>query len=173
MQEEGEVHKLKGSSVFPIPNGSAMSVLVGTGHIIWSGIYVIVPTIGLVIMLGLLDIFYINPFSITYWWYKGLLFIACMVASVVIFGGLIVGLWNYWDKKVSKAEVPDVLEKEITQSLQSDNEESSNQENFTSTIQYGERPDFKGIFPLQVTSENIHKFDNMVGATFSVFILLA
>lgn len=125
-----------------------MSVLVGTGHIIWSGIYVMVPTIGLVITLGLLNIFYINPFGITYWWYKGLLFLACMVASVVIFGGLIVGLWNYWDKKVSKTEVLEDFEKEITQSPQTENNENSNHGNFTSTIRYGERPDFKGIFSL-------------------------
>ncbi|KAK1386299.1 ferric reduction oxidase 7, chloroplastic-like [Heracleum sosnowskyi] len=145
--EEGEVHKLGGSSVFPIPNGSAMSVLVGTGHIIWSGIYVLVPTIGLAITLGLLNIFYINPSGITYWWYKGLLFIACMVASVVIFGGLVIGLWNYWDRKAPKAEVSEDFEKEITRSPQTENDENTrNHENFTSTIRYGERPDFREIF---------------------------
>ncbi|WOG82716.1 hypothetical protein DCAR_0101884 [Daucus carota subsp. sativus] len=144
--EEGAVHKLQGSSVFPIPSGSAMSVLVGTGHIIWSGIYLIVPTIGLVITLGLLNIFYINPYSISYWWYKGLLFIACMVASVVIFGGATVGLWNYWDKSVSKMEVPEDFKKDSIQSHQTGNHETSEQENFTSTIRYGVRPDFRDIF---------------------------
>lgn len=123
-----------------------MSVLVGTGNIIWSGIYVMVSTIGLVIFLGLLDIYYINPYNITYWWYKGLLFIACMTASVLIFGGLVVGLWYLWERKVSGREESEDDEKTvIMQHNEPSVDKDSRKESFSKTIRYGQRPDFKGM----------------------------
>lgn len=47
---------------------------------------------------------------------------------------------------MAKTEVPEDFEKEITRSHQTENDENSNHENFTSSIRYGERPDFKEIF---------------------------
>ncbi|KAA8536665.1 hypothetical protein F0562_029143 [Nyssa sinensis] len=141
--EEGIVCKSMNSSGFAVSNRCGMSVLVGTGNIIWSGIYVMVSTIGLVISVGLLDIYYINPFGITYWWYKGLLFFACMVASVCIFGGLVVGLWHLWERKTSAKEVCEDDGQKID-NMQ--NETSQNNWASSSIIQYGRRPDFKEIF---------------------------
>ncbi|KAF5946823.1 hypothetical protein HYC85_017051 [Camellia sinensis] len=92
VREEGEVIKSVNSFGFPVRNNRDISVLVGTGNIIWSGIYVMVSRIGIVLPVGLLHIFYINPFDIAYWWYKGLLFVACMFASPIVFGGVVVGL---------------------------------------------------------------------------------
>ncbi|XP_058723654.1 ferric reduction oxidase 7, chloroplastic-like [Vicia villosa] len=59
-----------------------------------TGLYVISSTLGFVILLALLNIYYINPFGVYQWWYKGLLFAVIMVASVVIFGGIVVGFWH-------------------------------------------------------------------------------
>ncbi|KAH9750110.1 Ferric reduction oxidase 7 [Citrus sinensis] len=36
--EEGELHKTMSSSIYPVPSGCAMSVLVGTGNNVWSGL---------------------------------------------------------------------------------------------------------------------------------------
>ncbi|XP_059648339.1 ferric reduction oxidase 7, chloroplastic-like [Cornus florida] len=148
--EEGKVYKSVNSSAFPVSNSRSMSVLVGTGNIIWSGIYVMVSTIGLVICVWLLDIYYINPFGISYWWYKGLLFIACMTASVVIFGGFVIGLWHIYERKTSEKEVwaDDSQNADIVPYNEPRAHKESSQENFSSssTIQYGRRPDFGEIF---------------------------
>ena len=98
------VHKMVNPSVKPRSNGCPMSVLVGTGDNIWAGLYLVSSTIGFVLMITLLDIFYINKFIITAWWYKGLLFVVCMVASVLIFGGLVVVFWNLWGEKAGDVE---------------------------------------------------------------------
>ena len=149
MQEEGNVGKTVNSSVFPALSGRGMSVLVGTGNNIWSGIYVILPVLGFVLFMGLLNIYYINPFGINAWWYKGLLFVLCMVASVVIFGGAVVGLWHLWERRISESEefednqIKIGMVKHINGSME---DKESNHESLasTSTIQYGCRPDFKG-----------------------------
>lgn len=143
--EEGDIHNVTVSSVCPMSKGCGMSVLVGTGDSIWSGLYVISSTLGFVISLGILYIFYINPYSISTWWYKGLLFSGCMLASVVIFGGLVVGLWHLWEKKISARE--EYEENRLKPGMVQHNEDVANlfQKNHTSitTIQYGSRPDFK------------------------------
>ncbi|XP_071699082.1 ferric reduction oxidase 6-like [Rutidosis leptorrhynchoides] len=100
--EEGKIASYASSSKFPAPMGGGMSSLVGTGHIIWSGAYMVVSTIGLVLLVAYLNIFYINPYNITHWWYKGILFIICMAASVILFGGLVIVLWHLWDIKTAK-----------------------------------------------------------------------
>jgi len=149
LQEEGDIHNVTVSSVCPMSKGCGMSVLVGTGDSIWSGLYVISSTVGFVISLGILYIFYINPCSISTWWYKGLLFFGCMLASVVIFGGLVVGLWHLWEKKISARE--EYEENRLKPGMVQHNEDAVNlfQKNHTSitTIQYGSRPDFKGMIP--------------------------
>ncbi|KAB5573362.1 hypothetical protein DKX38_000556 [Salix brachista] len=146
--EEGDIHNVTVTSVCPMSKGCGMSGLVGTGDSIWSGLYVISSTVGFVILLVILYRFYINPYSISTWWYKGLLFCGCMLASVVIFGGLVVGLWHLWEKKISAREEYD--ENRLKPGMVQHNEDTANlfQKNHTSitTIQYGSRPDFKEIF---------------------------
>ncbi|CAK7335898.1 unnamed protein product [Dovyalis caffra] len=148
--EEGDIHNVTISSVCPMSEGGGMSVLAGTGDNIWSGLYVISSTVGFVILLCMLYIFYINPFSISTWWYKGLLFFGCMLASIVIFGGLVVGLWHLWENKISARE--EHKEERMKLGMVQHNEDVQNknlfQKNHTSitTIQYGSRPDFEEIF---------------------------
>lgn len=143
--EEGCAYKPTKSSLCPLPSACSMSVLVGTGDNIWSGLYMISSIVGFVILLGLLNVLYINPYGVTKWWYRGLLFVACMVASVVIFGGLVVGLWHIWDRqsfaKETKAGKTDQQNGTATP-------EDPSIENFAnSTVtRYGSRPDFKEIF---------------------------
>ncbi|KAK9286399.1 hypothetical protein L1049_014795 [Liquidambar formosana] len=147
--EEGNVNKAMISSVFPVSNEGGMSVLVGTGNKMWPGIYVVSSTIGFVICLGLLDIYYINPFSISKWWYRGLLWVACMVLSVFIFGGLVVALWHHWERTSAKEECEENREKI---DIVKHNEQLANEDVFqeklasSSTIIYGCRPDFREIF---------------------------
>ncbi|KAL5856332.1 hypothetical protein ACOSQ3_003790 [Xanthoceras sorbifolium] len=146
--EEGKLHEAVNSSVCPFSNGCGMSVLVGTGNNIWSGLYVISSTVGFIILVALLNIFYVNPFGISSWWYKGLLFTVCMVASVLIFGGPVIGLWHLWERRTSTRE--DYGEIKVGQAQNNgtvDHKDPSqkNQKNST-TILYGTRPDFKEIF---------------------------
>lgn len=127
-----------------------MSVLVGTGNNIWSGIYVLLPVVGFVLFMGLLNAYYIIPFGIKAWWYKGLLFVICMVASVLIFGGAVVGLWNLWERRVSEREESENNQMKIGTGQHingSRKDEQSSQESLAgiTTIQYGSRPDFKGM----------------------------
>lgn len=135
---------------FPVHSKCGISSLVGTGNIIWSGTYVIVSTIGLVLSVGLLELCYINPFGITYWWYKGILFVACMVASPIIFGGIVIGLWHLWERKTSAKELDEDDGPKI--GIMQDNgtraqKESSEEHTATSnSVRYGGRPDFKEIF---------------------------
>ncbi|XP_071699083.1 ferric reduction oxidase 6-like [Rutidosis leptorrhynchoides] len=65
--EEGKIPNYVNSSKFSAPIGGGMSSLVGMGHIIWSGAYMVVSTIGLVVLIAYLNIFYINPYNITHW----------------------------------------------------------------------------------------------------------
>ncbi|XP_042487431.1 ferric reduction oxidase 7, chloroplastic-like [Macadamia integrifolia] len=149
--EEGKQSKSINS--FKIVNGSSMSVLVGTGNKKWSGIYVILSTIGFIILMGLLDLYYIKPFQITSWWFKGLLLVVAMIASVVIFGGLVVVLWNLWEKinlghdnHMIDDEKNDI--QQTSEPLIKDTDSSQEEPKLASlsTTSYGQRPDFKEIF---------------------------
>lgn len=133
------------SNVFPVSRGCGMSVLVGTGHNVWSGIYIISSTAGFVILMSLLDLYYVNPYKISTWWYKGLLFIACMTASVLFFGGMVVGLWHLWGRSSSGDMLQDDIKVQHNKLV---NHESSSLEQLASsnTIHYGLRPDFRAIF---------------------------
>ncbi|XWS56487.1 hypothetical protein CRYUN_Cryun09bG0089600 [Craigia yunnanensis] len=148
--EEGKVHVALNSSC-PV-SCCSMSALVGTGNNVWSGLYLIISTVGFVILMALLRIFYINPYQVSSWWYQGLLFIACMVASVIIFGGPVIGLWHLWDKKVSardnEHEEDDRIKVESSQSNETAAYKDLTQMNLESStiIRYGSRPDFKEIF---------------------------
>ncbi|KAM4106701.1 hypothetical protein ACB094_04G085500 [Castanea mollissima] len=147
--EEGQVHEATNSSP-PVSNCCSMSVLVGTGNNIWFGLYIISSTLGFVILLFLLDIFYINPYDISSWSYKGLLLVICMLASVFIFGGVVVGLWYLWERQnaVTEACKDDRIMVEKMQHDEIVAHRDSCQQKLASSINtyYGSRPDFKDIF---------------------------
>ncbi|KAL3620747.1 hypothetical protein CASFOL_035659 [Castilleja foliolosa] len=139
--EEGNTVEPVNSVLFPKPSKKCgMSVLVGTGNLIWSGMYVIVSTVGLGITVTLLDVLYINPYGVYQWWYKGLLFVLCMVLSVLVFGGFVICLWHLWERKTSVSEIEDSIENEPMM------HKSYGKEQYVSTVRYGQRPDFGGIF---------------------------
>lgn len=127
-----------------------MSCLVGTGNTFCSAIYYAVSTLGFILLFGLVEKYYIGPFGIYAWWYRGLLFTLCMVAGAVVFGGIVLFLWNHWEKNSGNAKW---IERDENKSVLH-NEESTlhNEEgtlhnvNFTSmlSLQYGCRPDFHG-----------------------------
>ncbi|KAG5528424.1 hypothetical protein RHGRI_029188 [Rhododendron griersonianum] len=148
--EEGIVTKSVSSFGSPVCNPCSISVLVGTGNITWSGLYVILSTIGFVLSVGLLQTFYINPFGISSWWYKGLLFVACMVGSPIIFGGVVVGLWHIWERKTSAKESDEDDGQKI--GIMQNNQPSAQKESSedytpaSNSIRYGRRPDFEEIF---------------------------
>ncbi|KAI3754967.1 hypothetical protein L1987_54759 [Smallanthus sonchifolius] len=142
--EEGVVQKYVSPCDFSSPSRSGMSRLVGTGNLMWAGTYVVVPTIGFLVSLTLLNIFYINPYGISYRWYKGLLLLICMVTSVVIFGGLVIGLWAR--KTSSKEKSQDEKKTAGIQHNESTSHKTSSDESFVKTIKYGQRPDMKEIF---------------------------
>lgn len=148
LQEEGNDNKAMNAPFCSASDRCSMSVLVGTGNSIWSGLYVISSTIGLVILMGLVDIFYINPFSISSWWYKGLLFIICMLASVFVVGGLVVGLWHLWERKNASREEGEDDRVKVGKMQHNSNvaHKDSGQNTLPSSAQtyYGSRPDFKG-----------------------------
>lgn len=148
LQEEGYIYKPIKSSLCPVPSDCGMSVLVGTGDNYWSGLYVISSTFGFVILLALLNIYYINPYGVYKWWYKGLLFVICMVASVVIFGGTVVGLWHFWEKQSSLRDKSNGIKVDKIEQNGSVAPEDPSEDNIakSTVIRYGSRPDFKGIY---------------------------
>lgn len=137
------------SSIYPVPSGCAMSVLVGTGNNVWSGLYVISSTVGFIILVALLNILYVNPFNIHSWWYKGLLFLACMVGGVLIFGGTVIGFWHLWERKSSAREnyKDDSIEVDNAQNVgtMAHNDIRKKDTKSSTNILYGSRPDFKGM----------------------------
>uniref|UniRef100_A0A2N9GTJ9 FAD-binding FR-type domain-containing protein n=2 Tax=Fagus sylvatica TaxID=28930 RepID=A0A2N9GTJ9_FAGSY len=145
--KEGKIHEAMNSSPYPVFDRRSMSVLVGTGNNRWSGLYVISSTLSFVILMYLLDIFYINRLGMSSWWYKGLLFVICMLASVFIFGGLVVGLWHLWERRNAAREACE--DDSIMQHNESTvTHKDSCQQNLASSTDtyYGSRPDFKEIF---------------------------
>ncbi|RDX94887.1 Ferric reduction oxidase 7, chloroplastic [Mucuna pruriens] len=149
--EEGYTYKPTKSSFCPVASDCGMSVLVGTGDNFWSGLYVISSTLGFVLLLGLLYVYYISPFGIEKWWYRGLLFVICMVASVVIFGGLVVGLWHIWEKqsylkdKSNNIKVDNKIQQNGSLAPKDPSQDSIAKSTVT---RYGSRPDFKEIYEL-------------------------
>ncbi|KAL5993189.1 hypothetical protein ACLOJK_014112 [Asimina triloba] len=137
---------------FDTGSGNTMSSLVGTGNNIWSGAYVIVSTVGFVLLLGLIDAFYIKPQNVYFWWYKGLLFIVCMMASVVMFGGVVVLFWNHWERSVSShAQIDGESDGENSKLTQHDEPKmltDASRSNLAKlmTTRYGCRPNFQEIF---------------------------
>ncbi|CAA3015828.1 ferric reduction oxidase 7, chloroplastic-like [Olea europaea subsp. europaea] len=126
-----------------------MSVLVGTGNIIWSGLYVIMSTLGLITTVYLLNILYINPHNIHSWWHKGLLFIACMTTSVVLFVGLAIGgLWHMWERKLHTRRNVRTSQRLAALNIRKRMiNKNSGQEQYLNIIRYGQRPEFSGTYP--------------------------
>ncbi|KAD3067446.1 hypothetical protein E3N88_35326 [Mikania micrantha] len=143
--EEAIIPNFVSSYAYPTPTQGGMSSLVGTGNIIWAGSYMVLSTIGLVVLYALLNIFYIHPYNVTHWWYKGILFLVCMVASVVLFGGFVIGLWHLWDVKNGKK----IDGENRINGLKYDESnvyKNPLKEDFVNDIKYGQRPNFKEIF---------------------------
>ena len=152
MQESGVFQDGVRSSILSVPrSGNAISVLASTGNKIWFGGYMMSSTVGLFILMSLLNVFYITPYEITNWWYQGLLLVACMIASVVIFGGAVLALWHNWGNKNSAKEELENDEEKIDEE-QNNRHAMMNNLACPTTIQYGSRPDFKG------TINSIHQF---------------
>ncbi|CAN0910142.1 Ferric reduction oxidase 7, chloroplastic [Linum grandiflorum] len=134
----------------PFPIGNDMSVLVGTGDNVWSGLYVLSSTLGFVLLLAMVDAYYINPYGITSWWYKGLLLVACMVGSVVVFGGVVVALWHLWGRKASTLAQDEETKTKVDEGLPNSTPNGTRiVEDFlassSTSTNYGSRPDFKEI----------------------------
>lgn len=143
MQEEGRPSIEPISSVsFPAPKCCGMSVLVGTGNVLWSGIYVMASTLGLVATVAMVNSLYVNPYNVHYSWYKGLLLVVCMVVSVVVFGGFVVVLWHIWERK--SLAVGDGMKSENVSKDEREVYKSSAKKEYVNTIRYGQRPDLRG-----------------------------
>ncbi|WCJ41922.1 ferric reduction oxidase 6 [Euphorbia peplus] len=123
--------------------GNRISVLVGTGNIMWSGAYVIISTIGLAVSLALFDVLYMNPHQIVSI-YKGFVVLGCSVAAVLIFGGCVILLWHLLETEN--------LENEQESNNESDpnsydsNHRTASTSSTTTVIEYGSRPNFKEVF---------------------------
>ncbi|XP_074294390.1 ferric reduction oxidase 7, chloroplastic-like [Silene latifolia] len=152
--EEGKTFGTMNSCNYPISKRSEISGLVGTGDNIWAGIYIIVSTIGFIIFQGLFDVYHINPNGIKVWWYKGLVLVVCMVAGVVVFGGLTVALWHLWERRMSASQSENhAHETKKTNTALHDVavEQKTSDDDFivnASTVRYGCRPDFKETFEM-------------------------
>lgn len=131
-------------SYFQLANNKSMSGLVGTGDNIWSGIYVIVSTIGFLILLALAEKFYIKPSGIFFGWITGLIFVACMTASVITFGALVVILWHLWEIRGLDSEKLTHAESEEHDNPMTDTAANQITLGSLSSIQYGCRPNFGG-----------------------------
>ncbi|OAY64928.1 Ferric reduction oxidase 7, chloroplastic [Ananas comosus] len=141
---------LKFSSIC-VKNGSCMSSLVGTGNNFWAGTYVILSTLGFIVLFGLVEVYYIKRFGIFAWWYRGLLFTLCMIAGVVFVGGIVVFLWHRSEKRNSSYEnlaVDDNKKSNISMCKEATLVDETSKVNLASfqTTRYGCRPDFQAIF---------------------------
>ncbi|CAN1259589.1 Ferric reduction oxidase 7, chloroplastic [Linum perenne] len=135
----------------PFPVGNDMSVLVGTGDNVWSGLYILSSTLGFILLLAIVDAFYINPYDITWLWYKGLLLLLCMVGSVVVFGGAVIGLWHLWGRKANSTMAQDEETNKTNQDLPPNSNPNGTRiahdllASSSTSTNYGSRPDFKEI----------------------------
>ncbi|KAF8018767.1 hypothetical protein BT93_H3617 [Corymbia citriodora subsp. variegata] len=139
--EEGKIEKVV--SLNTRSRGGSMSVLVGTGNKIWSGAYVVISILGFLITLALLDACYLNPYSISKWWYRGILFVGCMFVSVIIFGGGVVYFWHRSENVTPAGEEDREESERIGYMLDQETTQYKLCEN--TSVSYGQRPDFKEI----------------------------
>ena len=118
-----------------------MSTLVGTGDKNWSSVYVSLSIIGFLVILGLVDEYIVTPYDLSNEWYIGLVLLACVAASVVVFGGLVAILWRFSDEKTTSVlEERDFNRGGSVRILQQHNLDG----NKTVNVRYGCRPNFQG-----------------------------
>lgn len=148
--EEGKIYESMMSPSLSTTNGKTMSSLVGTGHNIWSGIYVVVSTLGFILFYGMVEVYYIKPFGVYAWWYRGLLLTLCMVAGVVFLGGIVVYFWNQWEKRRSCDEkwTIDAEKSNLVQHREPIPTSDIGQTSLSNfqTTRYACRPNFQDIF---------------------------
>ncbi|XP_031379062.1 ferric reduction oxidase 7, chloroplastic-like [Punica granatum] len=145
--EEGIIiESAESSHVFPVSNGCGISVLAGTGNNIWLGLYVMSSIAGFIVLMTLLEIFNLLSYTETKSRYRGLLFVVCMLASVIIFGGPAVFLWSCWEKRTSAVEKSEHCEQNVqTAPLMPSN--LPQRESISSRrVLYCSRPNFQEIF---------------------------
>ncbi|KAJ3675343.1 hypothetical protein LUZ60_004385 [Juncus effusus] len=142
--EEGKIEQnnISFPSIF-MKKGTSMSSLVGTGNNIFAGLYVILSTFGFIAFFALVQVYYISKFGIYQWWYRGLLFIGCMVGGVVLVGGIVVISWHLFERKFAKNE-NNFTDSCIEPILSSENGDTSLAS--VQTLRYGSRPNFEELF---------------------------
>ncbi|KAL5993186.1 hypothetical protein ACLOJK_014109 [Asimina triloba] len=127
------------------PNRSRISGLVATGNSIWFGVYFLLSAVGFIAFFT-----FIKAFKIKNWWILGLLFIGCMVAGIVTFGGPVIMLWQRWEKRVLSSEKSgnDGEEDGSKHSTEQKWQIGANHTKLDSLVsrQYGYRPNLQGIF---------------------------
>ncbi|KAK4743287.1 hypothetical protein SAY87_001288 [Trapa incisa] len=125
--------------------GCGMSVVVSTGNLIWFGLYTLASVVGFIVSITLLDIFYVNPFELTMS-YKGFLFVVCMLASVIVFGGTVVLLWYCWEKRTTATEKSEQSKMNLSRATVFQGDMPRRQSVGTKRVFYGSRPNLKEIF---------------------------
>jgi hypothetical protein len=131
-----------------------MSGLVGTGDNFWAAMYFAASTLGAVLAYALVQIYYVKRFNVYAWWQLGLLLLLCMVAGVVLPGGLVVLLWHLsekrrmqddrWDADVGAGTGTDAPEAEQTTNAAGGDAASAVSLPALRTTRYGCRPKFQG-----------------------------
>ena len=136
-----------------VKNGSTMSGLVGTGDNFWAAMYFLASTLGFLLAYTLVHVYYVKPHNMMAWWYRGLLFMLCMVAGVALPGGLVVLLWHLsekqrlesdkWDAAAAATQSPRA---EQTGPAGGGDDDAVPSVSLTAlrTTRYGCRPNFKG-----------------------------
>ncbi|XP_065869668.1 ferric reduction oxidase 6-like [Euphorbia lathyris] len=129
-----------------IGGGNSISVLASTGNKTWFAAYVISSSVGLIVLISIVNLLYIKPSEIVNWWFQGLLLVACMVASVLLFGGAAIRLWHTSNSH-KDTHIQQIIDEESTQ-LSTDHKMDSFLNYFGSStiIHYASRPNFKEIF---------------------------
>lgn len=95
-------------------------------------------------LVTLLDVFYINRFTITTLWYKGLLFVVCMLASVIVFGGLIAFLWYCWEQRMEATQKSESSRQNLRRAPVTHGDTPRRQSACPKRVFCGSRPNLKG-----------------------------
>jgi ferric-chelate reductase len=120
--------------------------LVGTGNNLFAGLYVVLSTLGFITLFGVVQVYYIEKFGIYQWWYRGLLFTACMLAGILVFGGGVIILWHFFEERRVKNESWGGCDETSNDAAEPVLNCEMGQTDLTSvqTVQYGCRPNFEG-----------------------------
>ncbi|KAF3794316.1 Ferric reduction oxidase 7 [Nymphaea thermarum] len=140
-----EEDNLSGSEMIlysPETSGSSMSVLVGSGNVMWFGIYIFSSIVGFIIFVSLIEIFYLRRLDISTWWLKGLLYMVCMILGTITFGGAVIMLWNWWEMHVLEHEKVNNSSQLTEQAVSVSRADHTNLVASGPTC-YGQRPNFR------------------------------